>query len=134
MITSIKSNAFESTNGSLGYQTESKSSNDFIELLSEKTHRRDEENAYEIDASRETKRLALIDIIQNKVREIQVKLENGETETAYQIGSDSYTKEEWDNLILKVDRALEKDDDQDIDEDEDKKDDLSGTEDNKKIT
>ena len=128
MITSIKSNAFESTNGSLGYQAESKSSNDFIELLSEKTKRRDEENDYEIDTSRETTRLALIDIIQNKVREIKVKLENGETETAYQIGNDSYTKEEWDNLILKVDRALEKDDDQDIDEDEDMKDDLSGDE------
>ncbi len=60
-------------------------------------------------------------IIQNKILELKNKLENGETEPTYQIGSRALTKKEWDNLIYKVDSALEKDENKAENESEEKK-------------
>lgn len=61
-------------------------------------------------------------IIQNKILELKDKLENGETEPTYQIGSRALTKKEWDNLIYKVDSALEKDENKAENESEEKTD------------
>jgi hypothetical protein len=49
----------------------------------------------------------MMSIIKDKIREMQIKLENGETEPTFQIGGRTFTKKEWENLIHKVDKALE---------------------------
>ncbi|MBF4692141.1 hypothetical protein [Fusibacter ferrireducens] len=77
-------------------------------------------------------RADMLNIIQGKIFELKDKLENGDTEPTYQIGSNAFTKKEWDNLIYKVDRALEKDEDKLENKDESKEDDAIHSNDQKK--
>lgn len=49
----------------------------------------------------------LMDCISRRKNEIAEKLKNGETETTFAIGAETYTCKEWDCLINKVDKNLE---------------------------
>ncbi|AFA50180.1 hypothetical protein Awo_c34540 [Acetobacterium woodii DSM 1030] len=49
----------------------------------------------------------MLKIIQDKIRDMKIKLENDETEQTYQIGSRTFTEKEWENLIHRVDKVLE---------------------------
>ena len=42
-----------------------------------------------------------------KINEISAKIRNGETEPSYQIGSQSFTEKEWDELLKKFDSVQE---------------------------
>lgn len=42
---------------------------------------------------------------QDKINEIYEKIQNGEAEPSYQIGSQSFTEKEWDNFLKKFDEA-----------------------------
>jgi len=57
----------------------------------------------------ELTRTDMLSIIQDKIHEMKTKLENGETEQTYQIGSRAFTEKEWKKLIHNVDKALEQD-------------------------
>ena len=46
---------------------------------------------------------ALADYAQN----VKDKIENGETETSYQIGGQSFTEKEWEKLISKIDESID---------------------------
>ncbi|WP_041669545.1 hypothetical protein [Acetobacterium woodii] len=52
-------------------------------------------------------RTDMLKIIQDKIRDMKIKLENDETEQTYQIGSRTFTEKEWENLIHRVDKVLE---------------------------
>lgn len=52
-------------------------------------------------------RQELMACIGEKKKEIEQKLENGETEPTFSIGASSFTAKEWDKLIDKVDKNLE---------------------------
>lgn len=45
--------------------------------------------------------------LQEKIEELYVKLQNGETEPSYQIGAQSFTEKEWDELLEKFDSVEE---------------------------
>jgi len=45
--------------------------------------------------------------LEEKISEMQTKLKNGETEPSFQIGGRFFTEKEWENLMHKVDKALE---------------------------
>jgi len=49
----------------------------------------------------------LMECIRSKKNEIAEKLKNGETEPTFAIGAESYTCQEWDNLIKKVDKNID---------------------------
>ncbi len=49
----------------------------------------------------------LLDFLQDKIKEIFAKIENGDTENTYQIGSKTYTEEEWDSLLANFDSIEE---------------------------
>ncbi len=55
----------------------------------------------------ELTRADMLKIIQDKIREMKIKLENDETEQTYQIGSRTFTEKEWEKLIDRVDKVLE---------------------------
>lgn len=44
-------------------------------------------------------------IIQAKINELNDKLQNGDTETTYAIGAQSFTEREWDKLMTDFDKA-----------------------------
>ena len=69
----------------------------FIERLEEST-------GAEIDAE-ETVDYAKV--LEEKINEIFVKIQNGDTEPTYQIGSQSFTEKEWDELMEKFDSVQE---------------------------
>ena len=69
----------------------------FIERLEEST-------GAEIDAE-ETMDYAKV--LEEKINEIFVKVQNGDTEPTYQIGSQSFTEKEWDALLEKFDSVQE---------------------------
>ena len=47
------------------------------------------------------------DILEKRINEIFVKVQNGDTEPTYQIGSQSFTEKEWDELMEKFDSVQE---------------------------
>ena len=47
------------------------------------------------------------EIIHNKVEELYTKIKEGDTEVSYPIGGTSYTKKEWEKLLLKFDAIEE---------------------------
>ena len=49
----------------------------------------------------------MLNVIQDKMREIQTKLENGETDPTFQIGGRSFTDKQWKELIHKIDKFQE---------------------------
>ncbi len=51
----------------------------------------------------------LMECIGNKKNEMIEKLKTGETQPSFAIGSESYTVNEWDKLIRKFDKSVEKD-------------------------
>lgn len=55
----------------------------------------------------ELTRADMLKIIQDKIREMKIKLENDETEQTYQIGSRTFTEKEWEKLIDRIDKVLE---------------------------
>ena len=69
----------------------------FIERLEKST-------GAEIDAE-ETMDYA--EILEEKINEIFVKVQDGDTEPTYQIGSQSFTEKEWDELMEKYDSVQE---------------------------
>ena len=46
-------------------------------------------------------------ILEEKINELYVKVKNGDTEPAYQIGAQSFTEKEWDEFLEKFDSAEE---------------------------
>lgn len=48
------------------------------------------------------------DVIRNRIEEMTEKLKNGDTQTSYQIGAQSFTEKEWDTFIDKFDAIQEK--------------------------
>ena len=52
-------------------------------------------------------RKELMDCVSEKKKEIAKKLENGETEPKFSIGAGSYTVNEWDRLIARIDKNIE---------------------------
>lgn len=46
-------------------------------------------------------------ILQGKIEELSEKIKNGDTETSYQIGAQSFTQTEWNKLIEEFDEAEE---------------------------
>lgn len=47
------------------------------------------------------------DILRDKIEELSGKVKNGETEQSFQLGGKSYTQDEWDKMLAKVDRVIE---------------------------
>ena len=53
----------------------------------------------------EKESLSLMEQIKEKMQEIYDKLQNGDTETKFQIGNQEFTLKEWDNFLEKFDSA-----------------------------
>ena len=70
----------------------------FIERLEEST-------GAEIDAEETMDYYAKI--LEEKINEIFVKIQNGDTEASYQIGSQSFTEKEWEEFLDKFDSVEE---------------------------
>lgn len=62
----------------------------------------DDSNSKSKSASEEYSK-ALADYAQT----VKDKIENGETETSYQIGGQSFTEKEWEKLISKIDKSID---------------------------
>lgn len=45
--------------------------------------------------------------LQDKIDEIAEKIKNGDTQQVFQIGGQSFTMEEWEELVAKVDKEIE---------------------------
>lgn len=52
-------------------------------------------------------RQELMNCISQKKKEIEKKIENGETEPSFSIGAQSFTVKEWDRLIAKIDKNID---------------------------
>lgn len=46
-------------------------------------------------------------VFHSKISEMAEKLENGDTEPTYQIGGQSFTEEEWEKIVEKIDKDIE---------------------------
>lgn len=47
------------------------------------------------------------EVMRRKIQEMYDKVENGDTAQSFQIGGKSYTQDEWDKMLSKVDRAID---------------------------
>lgn len=47
------------------------------------------------------------DVIRSRIEEMTEKLKNGDTQTSYQIGAQSFTEKEWDTFLDKFDAIQE---------------------------
>ncbi len=61
-----------------------------------------EENGYN-----ESERMDYAKFLEEKINEIFVKIKNGDTETSYQIGAQSFTEKEWEEFLDKFDSVEE---------------------------
>lgn len=63
----------------------------------------------DVDVSREANvtKTDYLQIIREKIDEIVTKIQNGDTEPTYQIGSQSFTEKEWDTLLEQFDTIQE---------------------------
>ncbi len=46
------------------------------------------------------------EVMRRKMQEMYDKVESGDTGQSFQIGRESYTQDEWDKMLSKVDRAI----------------------------
>ena len=46
------------------------------------------------------------EVMRRKMQEMYDRVESGETEQSFKIGGKSYTQDEWDKMLSKVDRAI----------------------------
>lgn len=60
----------------------------------------------EMNAIAKMSRQELLDCISNRKNEIAEKLKNGETDTSFAIGAETYTRKEWERLINRFDKTL----------------------------
>lgn len=70
---------------------------------SRETERASGQDAVETIGEPEQEELSLMEQIREKMQEIYDKLQNGDTETKYQIGNQEFTLKEWDNFLEKFD-------------------------------
>ena len=70
---------------------------------SRETERASGKDAVENTGEPEQEELSLKEQIREKMQEIYDKLQNGDTETKFQIGNQEFTIKEWDNFLEKFD-------------------------------
>lgn len=58
------------------------------------------------------------ELLKEKRNELWTKIMNGETETTYQIGGQSFTEKEWERLLKRIDKEIETEEQEDVSDEE----------------
>lgn len=76
----------------------------------------DAKNSFGVSGAEETKDYKKL--LEEKRNELWTKIMNGETETTYQIGGQSFTEKEWERLLKRIDKEIETDEQEDVSDEE----------------